>query len=207
MNVEVAPLDPFKGTAALVSRSRIAPMKLPRFLFLVALAGLISIAALRADENSDRLDIVRRARLMIDATFKGDMSAVLKFMHPGTVSMLGGEEPLKKAIGGVAEQMKQLGLEFVSMDVRPPTTFHRRGQRTFTVVMATTVMQIPAQARIIEESSMIAVRDTPAGEWRFVRVNAQLANGRTLLKSLFPDFPDDLKLEAPTTARTEPLTR
>ena len=75
------------------------------------------------------------------------------------------------------------------------------------MVKATTVMQIPGKARITEESSMIAVRDTPGGEWTFVRVNAPLANDRSVVKRLFPDFPEELRLEPPTTPRVEPLTK
>ena len=173
---------------------------------LFPLVCLLTIAPLHADEDADRLDIVRRARTMIDSTFKGDMTSVLRFMHPATVKMIGGEEVLKKSIAGVAEQMKQLGLEFVSMDVRPPTRFYPGGQKTFTLVKTNTVMQIPAKKlRITEESSMIAVRDAPGGEWTFVRVSAQLANDRTLLKRLFPDFPDELRLEPPATPVSEPL--
>ena len=174
---------------------------------LFAVACLLTIAPLRANEDADRLEIVSRARTMIDSTFKGDMTSVLKFMHPESVKMIGGEEALKKAIVGVAEQMKQIGLEFVSMDVRPPTSFYPRGQKTFTVVKTITVMQIPAKVRITEESSMIAVRDTPGGEWTFVRVSAQLANDRTLRKKLFPDFPDELRLEPPRPPVSEPLSK
>ena len=176
-----------------------------RLLLLFAFAGLFTVAPLRADEAADRLDIVRRARAMIDATLKGDMTAVLRYMPPGMVKMAGGEEALKTAIGGVAEQMKQLGLEVVSMDVLPPTTFHARGDRTFTVVKTTTVMQIPGKLRLIEESSMIAVRDTPGGEWTFVRVSAPIANDPKVVKMLFPDFPDELRLEPPAPPRTEPF--
>lgn len=176
-----------------------------RVLFL--LACFLAIAPLHADEAADRSDIVRRARTMIDSTFKGDMNVVLKFMHPETVKMVGGEETLKKAIGGVAQQMKEMGLEFVSMDVRPPTRFYSRGQKTFTVVATKTVMQIPAKVRMTEEGSMIAVRDTSGGEWTFVRVNAQLAADRTLLKKILPDFPDELTLDPPTKPVSEPLTK
>ena len=176
-------------------------------LLLFTLACLAAIAPLRADEHADRLDIVRRARIMIDSTFKGDLNSVLKFMHPDTVKLLGGEEPLRKAIAGVSEQMKQLGLEFVSMDVRPPAQFYSRGQRTFTVVETTTVMQIPTKMRFTEDGSLLAVRDTPDGEWTFVRVNAQLANDRTVSKALFPDFPDELSLRPPPPPTMEPLRK
>jgi hypothetical protein len=175
--------------------------------FLLPLACVLAVAPLRADQDADRLEIVRRARAMIDSTFKGDMTSVLRFMHPATVKMIGGEEALKKAVVGVAEQMKHIGLEFVSMDVRPPTTFYSRGQKTFTKVKTTTVMQVPGKVRVTEEGSMIAVRDTPGGEWTFLRVNAQLANDRALLKKFFPDFPDDLTLEPPGKPVSEPLSR
>ena len=171
----------------------------------IALTCLLAVAPLGADEDADRLEIVSRARAMIDATFKGNMAAVLKYMHPGTVKMLGGEEALKGAIAGIADQMKQTGLEFVSMEVRPPARFFSRGQRTFAVVKTKTVMQIPARVRLTEEGSMIAVRDVPDGEWTFVRVNAQLASDRALLKKLFPDFPDQLALEPPSKPVSEPL--
>ena len=176
-----------------------------RLLLPLACLLTLTTAPLRADEEADRLEIVRRARTMIDAIFKSDMNSVLQFMHPETVQKIGGEEAVKKAIGGVADQMKQVGLEFVSMDIRPPTRFLSRGQRTFTVVKTTTVMQIPAKVRITEESSMIAVRDTPGGQWTFVRVSAQVAGDRDLLKELMPDFPDELTLEPPTKPVTEPL--
>jgi hypothetical protein len=55
--------------------------------------------------------------------------------------------------------------------------------------------------------SQIAVRDTPGGEWTFVRVSAQLANDRALVKKFFPDFPDELALESPGKPVSEPLSR
>jgi hypothetical protein len=174
---------------------------------LVPLACLLTLAPLRAGQDADALEIVRRARTMMDSTFKGDMNAVLTFMHPETVKRLGGEEALKTAIRSTAEQMKQIGVEFVSMDVRPPTRLFPRGERTFAVVKTTTVMQIPAKARFTEEGSMIAVCDTPGAEWTFVRVNAQLASDRTVLKRFFPDFPDELTLEPPMKPVVEPLNR
>ena len=176
-----------------------------RFLFL--LACLLAITPLHADEAGDRAAIVQRGHLMIDGTLKGDMGVVLKFMHPETVKMVGGEEALKKIIGGVAQQMKDIGLEFVSMEVRPPARFYSRGQKTFAIATTTTLMQIPAKVRMTEEGSMIAVRDTPGGEWTFVRVSAQLAADRTLLKRILPDFPDDLTLEPPTKPVPEPLNK
>ena len=103
--------------------------------------------------------------------------------------------------------MKSMGLEFVSMDVRPPAKFFSSGEKTFTVVTTKTVMQIPAKVRMTEEGSMIAVRDTPGGEWTFVRVSAQLATDRTLLKRILPDFPDELTLEPPTKPVSEPLAK
>ena len=173
-------------------------------IHLACLLALITVP-IRADEEADRLEIVSRARAMIDAIFKDDMNLAVGFMHPETVQRIGGEEALKKAIGGLADQMKRIGLEFVSMDIRPPAEFFTRGQRTFTVVKTATVMKIPSKVRITEESSMIALRDTPGGQWTFVRVSAQVAGDRDLLKTLLPDFPDELALEPPTKPVTEPV--
>ncbi len=174
---------------------------------LLLIVGLLAITPLRAGEEEDRQRIVQRARAMVDATFKGDMTAVLQFTHPDAVKLMGGEETVKRVIGGVADQMKQMGIEFVSMDIQPPGQFLTNNGKTFTIVKTKTIMQIPAKTRMTDESSMIAIRETAGGEWTFLRVNAGLAQNRELLKRLLPDVPDELKLEAPPKPVTEPLSK
>jgi hypothetical protein len=171
------------------------------------IACLLAITTLRAGEDEDRKQIVQRARSMVDATFKGDMTAVIQFMHPGAIKAIGGKEAVKKAIGGVAEQMKQLGLEFVSMDIQPPDKFLTNNGKTFTVVKTKTVMQITGKTKLTEESSMIAIRETADGPWTFLRVNAPVAQNRQMLKMLLPDVPDDLVIEAPVKPVAEPLSK
>ncbi|MEQ1861122.1 MAG: hypothetical protein ABMA13_14470 [Chthoniobacteraceae bacterium] len=158
-----------------------------------------------ADEAADRVEVVRRAREMIDSTFKGDFVGVLKFTHPAISKISGGEEPLKKAITGVAAKMKELKLEFVSMDVQPPEMFYGKDGKTFALVKTKTMMIIPGKTRITEGGTMIAVRETPEGAWTFLRVNAKLAADRAMLKRLLPDFPDEAVLEAPGRPLTEQL--
>jgi hypothetical protein len=93
------------------------------------------------------------------------------------------------------------------MDVQPPEKFHRNGGKTFAVVKAKTVMQIPGKTRLTEESSMIAIQDMPGGEWTFLRVNQPIASNREILKKLLPDIPDDLKIEAPSRPTAEPVAK
>lgn len=162
---------------------------------------------LLADDIADRLEIAGRAREMINATFRGDVDAVLKFTHPAVVKISGGEEPLKKAVEGVKAQAKQLGLEFVSMDVEPPEKLFGSGGETFAVVKSKTVMQIPGKTRVTETGSMIAIRATPGGTWTFLRVSAPLAGNRALLKSMLPNLPDEMTIEAPGKPFVVPLTK
>lgn len=173
--------------------------------FLLPALALLALTPLRADEDEDRKQIVKRAREMVDATFKGDMTAVLQFTHPGAIQLMGGAETVKRVIGGVAGQMKQMGIEFVSMDIRPPGKFFTNNGKTFTIVKTKTVMQIPHKTRMTDESAMIAIRETADGPWTFLRVNAGLAQNRERLKQLLPDAPDDLPLEAPPKPVSEPL--
>ncbi len=173
----------------------------------IVAALLFALFPLRADEAADKVAIVTRAKQMVQSTLSGEMNAVVKFMHPGVVKVMGGEEALKKMIGKVAEDMKSIGLEFISMDVTPPEKFYQNAGKTFAVVKTKSVMQIPGKTRITEESSMIAIQDPTGGDWTFLRVNQPIASNRDVLKQLLPDLPDDLKVEAPSPTVREPLTK
>lgn len=177
-----------------------------RSLFIAALV-LFTFATIRADEAADKDAIVARAKVMIDSTLKGDMTAVLKFMPASVVQALGGEDMLKKAIGGVADQLKASGMEIVSVEVQPPAKFHRNAGKTFALVKSKTVLLIPGKTRITEESSMLAIQDAPGADWTFLRVNQPLASNREVLKKLLPEVPDDLVIEAPTRPVVEPITK
>jgi hypothetical protein len=178
-------------------------MKIPRIIAAV----LLAIAPLRADEAADKAAIVTRAKQMVESTLSGEMNAVVKFMHPGVVKVMGGEEALKGMIANVAKDMKAIGLEFISMDVTPPEKFYQNAGKTFAVVKTKSFMQIPGKTRITEESSMIAIQDPTGGDWTFLRVNEPIASDRKILKQLLPDLPDDLKVEAPVRPVTEPIRK
>ena len=174
--------------------------------FIAALA-LFALAALHADETADRDAVAARAKVMIDSTMKGDMTVVLKYMPASVVQAMGGEDVLKKAIGGVAEQFKASGMEIVSVEVQPPAKFHRNAGKTFALVKSKTVIQIPGKTRITEESSMLAIQDAPGADWTFLRVNQPLASNREILKKLLPEIPDDLVVEPPARPVVEPITK
>ncbi len=168
-------------------------------------ALLLSLNALLfADEAADKAAVAARAKTMVEATLKGEGSEVLKFMPAGVVQAMGGEETLKKAIERTMADMKKIGMEFVSLDVQPPESFHRGGGKTFAVVKTKSVMIVPGKARITEESSMIAIQEQAGADWTFLRINEAIASNRELLKRLLPDFPDDVKLDPPTRPQTVP---
>ncbi len=174
-------------------------------LFLLAAVALSLNTLLFADEAADKAAVAARAKTMVEATLKGEGSEVLKFMPAGVVQAMGGEEMLKKAIERTMAEMKKIGMEFVSLDVQPPESFHRSGGKTFAIVKTKSVMLVPGKARITEESAMIAIQEKAGAEWTFLRVNEAIANNRDLLKRLLPDFPDVVKLDPPTRPQTVPV--
>lgn len=177
-------------------------------LSLLAAALLSLNTLLFADEAADKVTgaaVAARAKTMVEATLKGDANVVLKFMPPGVVQAMGGEAALVKAIERTMADMKQIGMEYVSMDVQPPEKFHRSGGKTFAVVKTKSVMLVPGKARITEESSMIAIQEHAGAEWTFLRINEALATNRDLLKRLLPDFPEDVKLNPPPRPQTVPV--
>jgi len=173
--------------------------------FPLALAALATLTSLHADESADRQEIVSKAREMISATFKGDMTAVLRFTHPAVVKIGGGEEAMKKVIEGVATQMKQANLEFVSMDAEPPEKFFTSGSKTFAIVKTKTVMLVPGRARLTENGAMLAIRESPQAGWTFLRINEQIADNRELLQKLIPGVPDEIVLPKPAKTAIEPI--
>jgi hypothetical protein len=171
-------------------------------------ASLVALNSLLfADEAAEKAAVAARAKTMVEATLRGEAATVLKFMPPAVVQALGGEAVLTKAIERTMADMRQIGMEFVSMDVLPPEKFHQSGSKTFAVVKTKSTMLVPGKARITEESSMIAIQEQTGGEWTFLRINEALAGNRDLLKRLLPDFPDDVKLEPPPRPQATPIEK
>jgi len=160
-----------------------------RLHLLIVLAFALAQQAQAAELSSVERDaLMAEAKLVSDATLRGDMATVVAATHPAVVRAGGGKERLVELAQRAFSQMSAQGLEPIKLETSEPdcrfsVPAHRLCflPKTSTVRMAGKVVK--------EHSFLVAVRDKQTlGRWMFIDGAAERRNPG-VIRALLPWLP------------------
>ena len=160
---------------------------------LILLSFVVTFRALAADLSlEDTKHLLERA-LKIKAAFdKGDADTIIEMTHPSIYALTNGKEGFEKLTRGAMELVKSMGITIIESSLGTPTRTYVSGTVTVCFIPRISVMSVQGK-KVKSIGFLIAARNRDNEKWLFLD-GSGLRKNPTLLKSLFPGLPDDVKL-------------
>lgn len=141
-----------------------------------AFAGTLSAA----DAENLRADV---ATLTISVE-RGDAEPLIARTHPSLHKLAGGPDEFAKFTREAVEQVRQIGVKFLSSDVGAPTQTYPAGDEEVCFVPRTSVMELQGK-KVKSTTFMIAIRRLNSSDWKYID-GAGLRDNPAMLYQLLP---------------------
>jgi hypothetical protein len=176
------------------------------WLFLLLILGCAARPQDKeADPNvgSDRTEPLKNLEAQAEevgrAAVEEDHPKMAELTLPALVEKFGGRTMYVKKLESIAAEMKGQGFRIKQVAIGKPSQLVQAGGETYAVVPSEPELSGPGGATGKKRSYMIAVSQDGGATWKFID-GAGIGSDRGKLKSILPNFPEELQLPDATPA-------
>jgi hypothetical protein len=164
-------------------------------LFLLLVVGCDSGTQQKVDSDQAIKNLKTQAEDMGRAGIQEDHAKLVDLTHPALVEKLGGRDAYLKHLEKVAAEMKGEGFRATTAHFDEPTQPIKSTSQMYAVIPYVLEVRGPGGAKGKVPTYFIAASKDGGARWTFVDGSGMGGNPE-MLKILFPDFPEQLKLPA-----------
>lgn len=163
-----------------------------QFVFLSIVAAGCSRPALNFEQAAQNFEAqVKEAG---KATVEENHERLVDLTLPELIQRAGGRAEYIKVISQMASEMKQHGTKLTKMHVSGSAAIVQKAGRVFGTLPYSLETTGPGGASGSIQTFMIGVSSDGGHTWKFMDGLGTKKGGRSRVKSLLPDFPDELPL-------------
>jgi|GEM_PF-5894616 len=163
------------------------------FLFGFGLAGYYVLLPVPIDKALAQESLHVQAEECCQAMVQDDHSTLVDRSLPYLVEMMGGRERYIARLKTFASEMKKSGVHAREMTVYQPEEFQQKSGVLYGVVAYKMLLKGPLFLSRTISGQLIGISKDRGKNWSFFDCTA-LKGDRIKIKSVIPDFPDELQL-------------
>jgi len=158
------------------------------FVLLLSPTGRGALA-----ETGQAEQVRRDVTALVEAGYRGDVEAMLRFTHPALVERLGGSDAARAAMAKVLREAERVDVELESFSLPGAPEFLDGRERRFAIVRTLSVIRGKDGQRLESLNFLLGVREPDAEAWSYVEGSML---DKEKVRVLFPDFPEGYTLPA-----------
>ncbi len=161
-----------------------------RFLLMFCLPVVVVNAA--SLDEADIRQLHSDISTMLNHFELGNAQPIIDKTHESLFAMVGGKEVFAETTREAIEELKQMGVNYISSKFGIPSQLYQAGDEELCFVPHFSIMEVEGQ-RVKSTGYMIAIRKRGSNQWKYLD-GAGMSQNPQLLRELFPDLDGDIEL-------------